>query len=431
MQFRKTLVLFFIILLVFSGLGLRAQTTDALGSYSPYSMLGIGDVVKQGTAYNYGMAGIGVGVRDNGYINYTNPAAIAARDTLSFMLDFGITQKNFYISDYQTKSAYNVFNMNNFAFTAPIYKKSAFIIGVSPFSNTGYKFESVEQDDKVVSELGDIRYRKYGTGSINQLFLGASVVLFKYFSLGAEAIYYFGSIDRHSDALFNSVTAYNSIYTGWEYNVGSFSGKFGLQYNQPFKNNSSLTIGVTYRLGNELKGDYIKYAFSTQQQTTDTVSYTSVDNAKLKIAPELAVGISYRHKDKWMLGFDYVRQDWTKSAFISNNARFDPKVGESFRMGFEIVPNRYDIRYYAKRMAYRGGVYFDKTYIGFNDKQVMAFGITLGTSLPIYKWHNAVSLAIDMGQRGTKASQLVRERYINFMVNINLHDIWFVKYRYD
>jgi hypothetical protein len=321
--------------------------------------------------------------------------------------------------------------MNNFALTAPIYKKSAFIIGVSPFSNTGYKFESVEQDDKVVSELGDIRYRKYGTGSINQLFLGASVVLFKYFSLGAEAIYYFGSIDRHSDALFNSVTAYNSIYTGWEYNVGSFSGKFGLQYNQPFKNNSSLTIGVTYRLGNELKGDYIKYAFSTQQQTTDTVSYTSVDNAKLKIAPELAAGISYRHKDKWMLGFDYVRQDWTKSAFISNNARFDPKVGESFRMGFEIVPNRYDIRYYAKRMAYRGGVYFDKTYIGFNDKQVMAFGITLGTSLPIYKWHNAVSLAIDMGQRGTKASQLVRERYINFMVNINLHDIWFVKYRYD
>ncbi len=431
MQFRRTLLISFIILLVFRGLYLNAQTTDALGSYSPYSMLGIGDVVKQGTAYNYGMAGIGVGVRDNRYINYTNPAAVAARDTLSFMLDFGITQKNFYISDYQTKSAYNVFNMNNFAFTAPIYRKSAFIIGVSPFSNTGYKFESVEDDDKVVSELGDVRYRKYGTGSINQIFIGASVVLLKYFSLGAEAIYYFGSIDRHSDVLFNSVPSYNSIYTGWEYNVGSFSGKFGLQYNQPFKNNSSLTIGATYRLGNELKGDYIKYAFSKHQEKTDTVSYASVDNAKLKIAPELAVGISYRHKDKWMLGFDYVRQDWTKSAFISNSARFDPKVGESFRLGFEIVPNRYDIRYYAKRMAYRGGVYFDKTYIGFNDKQVMSFGITLGTSLPIYKWHNAVSLAIDMGQRGTQASQLIRERYINFMVNINLHDIWFVKYRYD
>ena len=431
MQFKKTVHLFLIIALFFSTLTLSAQTTDALGSYSPYSMMGIGDVVKQGSAYNYGMAGIGIGVRDNRYINYTNPAAITARDTLSFMLDFGIKQKNFYISDYQTKSAYNVFNMNNFAFTAPIYRKSAFIIGVSPFSNTGYKFESAEEDDKVVSELGDVRYRKYGTGSINQLFIGASTVLFKYFSIGAEAIYYFGSIDRHSDVLFNSMPSYNSIYTGWEYNVGSFSGKFGLQYHQPFKNNSSLTIGATYRLGNELKGDYIKYAYTKSESASDTVSYTSVDKAQLKIAPELAAGISYRHKDKWMIGFDYVRQDWRKSDFTAASSRFDPQVGESFRLGFEIVPNRYDIRYYAKRMAYRGGLYFDKTYISYGGTQVVAFGLTLGTSLPIYKWHNAVSVAVDMGQRGTRQNQLVRERYINFLVNINLHDIWFIKYRYD
>lgn len=431
MQFNNIKRLFVVISLVFSSLYLSAQTTDALGSYSPYSMLGIGDVVKQGNAYNYGMAGIGVGVRDNRYINYTNPAAVSARDTLSFMLDFGITQKNYYISDYQTKSAYNVFNMNNFAFTAPIYRKSAFIIGVSPFSNTGYKFESVEDDDKIVADLGDVRYRKYGTGSIYQIFMGASVTLFKNLSLGAEAIYYFGSIDRHSDVIFNSVTSYNSIYTGWEYNVGSFSGKFGLQYNQPFKNNSSLTLGATYRLGNKLKGDYIKYAFTKTSSATDTVAYNTMDKAALKISPELAVGVSYRHKDKWLIGVDYVRQDWRKSDFISSSARFDPMVGESFRAGFEIVPNRYDIRYYAKRMAYRCGVYYDKTYISFDGNQVQSFGITLGTSLPIYKWHNAVSVAVDMGQRGTQQNQLVRERYVNFMVNINLHDIWFVKYRYD
>jgi hypothetical protein len=82
-------------------------------------------------------------------------------------------------------------------------------------------------------------------------------------------------------------------------------------------------------------------------------------------------------------------------------------------------------------MAYRGGLYFDKTYISYGGTQVVAFGLTLGTSLPIYKWHNAVSVAVDMGQRGTRQNQLVRERYINFLVNINLHDIWFIKYRYD
>lgn len=417
--------------MVLSTLSVSAQTTDALGTYSPYSMLGIGDVVKQGNAYNYGMAGIGVGVRDNRFINYTNPAAISARDTLAFMLDFGVTQKNYYISDYQTKSAYNVFNMNNFAFTAPIYKKSAFIIGVSPFSNTGYKFESREDDELILSQLGDVRYRKYGTGSINQLFLGASMVLFKYFSIGAEAIYYFGTMDRHSDVIFNTMTSYNSIYTGWEYNIGSFSGKFGLQYHQPLKNNSSLTVGVTYRLGNELKGDYIRYAYTSTEEDKDTVMYNKVNKAELRIAPEIAAGISYRHKDRWLIGFDYIRQDWRKSDFSTSSSRFEPKVSESFRAGFEIVPNRYDIRYYHKRMSYRAGVYYDKSYISFNGKQVESFGLTLGTTLPIYRWYNAVSVAIDMGQRGSQQNQLVRERYVNFMVNINLHDIWFIKYRYD
>lgn len=431
MLFKSLLKFILAISLVFSALTVGAQTTDALGSYSPYSMLGIGDIVKPGTAYNYGMAGIGVGVRDNRYINYTNPAAIVARDTLSFMLDFGITEKNFYISDSNTKSAYNVFNMNNFAFTAPIYKKSAFILGIAPFSHTGYKFERVEDDDALVAQLGDIRYRKYGTGGINQLFLGVSFVLAKYFSIGLEGIYYFGNMDRHSDVIFNSVSSHKSIYTGWEYNISSFSGKFGLQYHQPLKNNSSLTVGATYRLGNNLRGDYIRYAY-TMSAVSDTVYYNSVDKAPVKIAPEIAAGVSYRHKDRWMIGFDYVRQDWRKSSFeIAEDARFDPKVGESFRLGFEIVPNRYDIRYYAKRMSYRGGVYYENSYISFNGKQVKSLGLTLGMTLPIYRWNNGVSVAVDMGQRGSIQNELVRERYVNFMLNINLHDIWFVKYRYD
>ena len=86
------------VLLVFSiflsTLSLNAQTTDALGTYSPYSMFGIGEIVKEGTAFNLSMGGIGIGVRDNRFINYVNPAAITERDTLSFMLDFGMYQKN-------------------------------------------------------------------------------------------------------------------------------------------------------------------------------------------------------------------------------------------------------------------------------------------------------------------------------------------------
>src|SRR5574344_697845 len=96
MSNRRPLRIILIISIFLGTLRLSAQTTDALGTYSPYSMFGIGEIEKGGTAFNYSMGGIGIGIRDNRFINYLNPASITERDTLSFMLDFGVHQKNFY-----------------------------------------------------------------------------------------------------------------------------------------------------------------------------------------------------------------------------------------------------------------------------------------------------------------------------------------------
>ena len=279
-----------------------------------------------------------------------------------------------------------------------------------------------------VADLVISKSQKYGTGSINQLFVGASLVFLKYFSFGAQGIYYFGSLNKRSNVIYNSVTTHNSLYSGWEYKVHSFSGKFGLQYEQPFKkSNSILTIGATYRLGNKMNGDIIRYAYAS----SDTVLYNNVKDIDIKIASEMGLGFSFRKDNKWLVGFDYLRQNWTKSDFNTPGVNFTPAESQSYRAGFEIVPNRYDARYYMKRVTYRGGAYYDQSYISFNGHQVNSMGLTFGMSLPIYKWYNAVSVAVDLGQRGMKKDELVRERYINFIININLHDIWFIKYRYD
>ena len=191
----------------------KAQTTDALGTYTPYSLFGIGELEKQGTSFNKGMGGIGVGVRDNRYINYSNPASITERDTLSFMLDFGMDQKNFYSSDSEVKSAFNTANMHNFVFTAPIYKKSALIVGVAPYSNVGYKFRAIETDKNLISKYGNIEYQKYGTGSVNQIFIGGAMNFFKHFSIGGEFIYYFGNLNRYSNVLFSTDASIRDINT--------------------------------------------------------------------------------------------------------------------------------------------------------------------------------------------------------------------------
>ena len=139
-----------------------------------------------------------------------------------------------------------------------------------------------------------------------------------------------------------------------------------------------------------------------------------------------------------MAEFDYLRSDWSKSGFdkangfgISGDSKFSSTVSQSFRAGFEIVPNRNDIRYYLRRCAYRAGVYYDQSYYRLDGNDVNAVGITLGVTLPVFKWYNGISLGVDLGQRGNKNNGMIRERYAMFVVGFNIHDIWFRKHEYN
>ncbi len=425
--------IFFILAVLAANVKLSGQSTDALGTYTPYSLFGIGDISRQGTSFNRGMGGIGIGVRDNRFINYINPASITARDTLSFMLDFGLNQQNFYNSNGDVNSAYNTFNMQNVMFTAPIYKKSAFIVGITPYSNVGYKFKALEEDPVLVSKYGDIQYQKYGEGSINQFFVGAAMNLFNNFSIGAQYIYYFGALDKYSNIYFGSSTTVRHIINRWNYSINTHSAQFGLQYFSNIGNKMELTAGATYRLKSKLRGDLNREVIASDNTySTDTIINKTIKNPNLCIPSEIGIGVSVRKKDKWMIGADFSHQGWESSDIPEyNGVNFKPVAANSYNIGFEYIPNRYDIKSYMKRATYRIGAYYEESYVKVNNKQVTGFGVTIGASLPIHRWYNSANFSIDVGQRGNIKDNLVRERYIKFIINISLHDIWFVKYRYQ
>lgn len=105
------------------------------GAYSPYSIFGIGDISKEGTAYNKSMGGTGIATRNRRFINYLNPAAVTARDSLAFMADFGLVQKNTIYRQGDIKSGNNTFNVYDFVLSFPIYRSSAFMVGITPYSD--------------------------------------------------------------------------------------------------------------------------------------------------------------------------------------------------------------------------------------------------------------------------------------------------------
>ena len=435
---RKIEKVFLIVVFLIIGICSYAQS-GTYGAYSPYSIYGIGEISKQGTAYNKSMGGVGIASRNKRYINYLNPAAVTARDSLSFMADFGLSQKNTLFTQNDIKSAKNTFNVYNFVMSFPIYKSSAFMVGITPFSDVGYDFSSVETNSDIIGNAGNVTYDSYGTGSIYQIFASAGATFWKRFSVGAEVLFLFGNIDKVTNMNFAD-NSYRSLNSGNDLTVRGVTGKFGLQYEQKLASNVSMVFGATYRMKSKMRGYSTDYKYAVQSSVTDTLRHNVgvLKDEGMNFGDELGLGLSIKSGDKWCAEFDYVRSDWRSSGmdkapgFSSvGKSSFTSSVSQSFRAGFEIVPNRNDIRYYLRRCAYRAGVYYDQSYYRLDGKDVNTIGITLGVTLPVFRWYNGISLGVDLGQRGNRNDGMIRERYAMFVVGFNIHDIWFQKPRYN
>ncbi len=409
------------------------------GAYSPYSIFGIGDISKEGTAYNKSMGGVGIANRNHRFINILNPAAVTARDTLSFMADFGLVQDNTVYRQGDIRSAHNTFNIYDFVMTFPIYRSSAFKVGLMPYSDIGYDFSSVETDPSIIGNTGNITYSSNGAGSVYQAFFGAGVTFWKKLSIGADAIYYFGNLDKITKMKYAD-DSYRSLNSGSELTVRGVTGKFGLQFEQKLGGNVSMIVGATYKLGTGMKGYSTNYRYADQASVTDSLKHTvdTLAASGLRFADEIAVGIALKGGEKWTAEFDYIRSDWSRSGLdrapgfkVNGESNFSTTVSQSFRAGFEIVPNINDIRYYLKTCSYRFGVYYDQAYYKLDGNNVNSMGITLGMTLPVFKLYNGISLGMDIGQRASTRNGMIRERYAKFVIGFNIHDIWFRKVQYQ
>ena len=424
-----------------------AQEILAGSGYSPYSLFGFGDLVRQGTTYSLSMGGIGIGDRNVRYINLLNPAAVTAREAKSFMMDFGLENRNVLSQGNAAtaanptatgalKSANNTFNMHHVMASLPIGTAGAFKLGVMPYSTVAYKFQADETSDEILASLGDVRYTKQGSGGLYQAVLGAGVTLWHRLRLGVDGQYYFGRIERSSTASFTTSSSFRSLTSGWTANVSCFGAKAGLQYTQRITGAVSAVAGLTYNLPTKLRGGETRYALGEISSAQDTIVWEKGSLEHYHVPAELGAGLSVRYADRLMVGFDYVRSDWTGMDFGGYpGVDFSAGVAQQFRAGFEITPNPYDVRagfgHFLRRLTYRAGAYRETSYITLAGSPVVSTGVTLGMGIPVYRYYNSVNVGVEIGQRGTLDNDLVRERYFLFTISFNLHDIWFIKPLYN
>ena len=141
--------------LVLSSFAAFAGDGGSYAGYTPYSVYGIGDLSMPGTAYNKTMGGVGIASRNHRYVNVLNPAAVTARDSLAFMSDFSIYENNKILSQDGHTSANNLFNINNFLVSFPLFYSKvadgAMMVGIRPYSSTGYSFGYYDTNPQAIA----------------------------------------------------------------------------------------------------------------------------------------------------------------------------------------------------------------------------------------------------------------------------------------
>ena len=419
--------------LLFAAFQLCAQENGTYSGFSPYSIYGTGILHNSGTAYNSSMGGVGIAGRNNRFVNILNPASVTARDSLSFMVDFGLSGYASIFNDGQYRSGNNLFNISDFVISFPLYRKSAFMVGITPYSDVGYSMSSENRDPALVSETGVKTSSYTGEGSIYQMFAGGAVMLWNRLSIGGEYIYYFGNIVRKSQDTYSMTSV---LGQGQTYNLQltGHSFKAGLQYEQPLGNNS-LTFGATYLFGTPMHGWNTHSQYRIISDTSETPTEESNKVGGVRFGSEVGAGLAYRIADKYRFELDYTLTDWRNSGFDTaegfSNKNFSNSFAHSVKAGMEYTPNRNDIRYYMRRVSYRAGMYWNQSYFLVNGQPINDIGISVGATFPVFRWYNGLSVSLQAGQRGTTSGGLIRERYFGFSFGANIFDIWFQKPHYE
>lgn len=418
-----------LLLLLFAGTA-AAQTDGTYSGFSPYSVFGPGQLHQGGTAWNRGMGGVGIAARNRRFVNIANPASVTARDSLSFMADFGLNGRFSLFTEGDKRAVNNIMNIDDFVISFPLWKHTAMMAGLTPYSDVGYKISYTDINPYYQKST----FTSSGNGGLYKVFAAAGATVWKRLSVGAEFDFIFGNIDK-SATLSYTDDSYRASASGDSLQVRNFSAKLGLQYEQPLTSTAFLTLGATYRFSTPMHGYSIHYrelgSYYREREEA------SLNGSGLKIGDELGVGLSYREADRLLVEVDYTRSGWSRTQLhtvpgFSNegDVLFLPSTGQSVRAGFELTPNRNDIRYYFKRCTYRAGVYFDQSYYTVDNAHVNTVGLTAGMTLPVFRWYNGLSVGLELARRGLSASQ-VKENYVGINIGFNVFDIWFLKRPYE
>ncbi|WP_372947757.1 hypothetical protein [Mariniphaga sp.] len=402
---------------------------------SPYSRFGLGDLQPYSFGRTAAMGGASLASRNNQQINTSNPASFTSVDSLGFMFEFGVSGKFANYSNDITSMNANDFNFRYFAMNFQITNWMATSLGLTPYSDVGYNVEVTDE----VENTGNILYRYAGEGSLSKAYLGLAVDPVKNISVGANLNYMFGLLNRSAQTYFLDAGDFYTNQRNESLRIRDFNLSLGAQATIPLKNEQRITLAAIVenkptftRFYSDLNTKYIQIQVNnTTRADQDTIKpFRTEEKGNLEFPLTYGFGISYVKNNSLEINADYYRQGWSDVNLPGGGSDVLTDLNK-FALGAEWIPDKFSIRSYLNRIAYRAGLKYENTYLEFDNQQINDFGISFGVGLPVYRSNSTINISAELGRRGTIQNNLVLENYAKLNLSVNLYDLWFIQRRFD
>ena len=408
-----------VVLFVFCGLSAFAQ----LGTSSPYSRFGLGDL--QGNAFPvYNALGGGVtALSSSNSVNPSNPASYTSFRTNSFLFSTGGLHNTTQIQNSTDKQVVNNSAFSHLTIAFPISSKLGASFGMLPYSNIGY---TLNARDTVVN--ADMIYT--GDGGLSKVYFGGAYEPFKGFSLGINASYLFGGLNRRKKLDYDDESFFDSRSNS-SINLKGYYYELGLLYKKELANEKELSFGLTANNNSTLRAkrtNIVETISGPYEIVKDTASNV-VEWGEVTLPNYISTGLMYRDGEKWLLIADYSMQNWADYTLLGES----DDLSNSMRLsgGLQYTPEFNSVTKYYKRMQYRLGAAYSNTPLTLNDTQLKEMSVSFGFGIPVKKSRTKYDVSLTLGQRGTTDNSLIKEQFVKFGLSVSYDGIWFVKRKYD
>jgi hypothetical protein len=395
--------------------------------YSPYTRYGIGELIDQNLGNTMGFGSIAAGIRMNDVINYANPASYSAQDTNTFIFDLGINGRSTIQRSDNNQIKRKALGFNHLAIGFPVFRWWKSSIGLVPLSQVGYHIKKTSPATDIEKAVNTFE----GEGGIRQFYIGNAFNLTNNLYAGINYYYVFGNNTYQSIGSLPEDPYSGLFQKNTEYHINGSRIQLGVQYKWNLSDNRNFNFGLSYDLKSDLNMQqdneffsYYQFTDSQGRERKDTLDLIKdPQNSNLRYPQGLNMGFAY-YTPKLIVGGDFKYQQW------STLKEFD--IADSYKVmgGMQYTPDREALRSYLKRVHYRAGAYYEKSYIQINNQQLKNYGITFGLGLPLQYNRTKFNIALKLGRRGTTGHDLIEENYALIHFNITFYDFWFIKQKY-